>query len=226
MIRSASFSTIVRKLTDAWIASDPDRPAKAEEIYSGVVDQLTLKMRLTVFRIVGNDPLNWQMTAIRHSGFKSRILNINKLFADCKIGEFKDRRYMEEAVIPRLIEVIERQQPSSELVKTRLLGINLGYDRILLPQKNIKRPEWIISSSNAQFLLSPPQRLESLDIGDEAILQLLMEGSTAKEIATTLEISHRTVEHRLERIKAKYGAKNNVHLVAMLMATRLVNPGG
>lgn len=224
MIRSASFSTVVRKLTDAWILTDPARPARPEDVYAGVEDLLSLKMRLTVFRITGNDPLNWNMIAIRHSGFRSRILNVNKLFADCTIGEFKDRRYMEEAVIPRLVEVIERQQPSSELVKTRLLGINLGYDRILLPQKNEKRPEWVISSSNAQFLLSSPQRLESLDIGDEAILQLLMEGSTAKEIANTLEISHRTVEHRLERIKLKYGAKNNVHLVAMLMSARLVNP--
>lgn len=108
-----------------------------------------------------------------------------------------------------------------ELVKTRLLGVNLGYDRILLPQRNAGRPEWIISSSYAQFLLTPPQRREKLDVGDEAIVQLLVEGATAKEIATTLGVSHRTVEHRLERMKQRYGARNTVHLVAMLIATHL-----
>lgn len=151
----------------------------------------------------------------------SRILNINKIFADAYIGDFKDQSYMETAVIPRLQQVIDNQQPSLELVKTRLFGVNLGYDRILLPQRNADRPEWIISSSNAQFLLSPPQRREMLDVGDEAIVQLLVEGATAKEIAVSLDVSHRTVEHRLERMKERYGARNIVHRVAMLIATHL-----
>ncbi len=223
MRRETPFENIVRRLTDAWIMTSPTQPARPETVYGSVLDLLSLKMRLTLFRVEGSDPLKWPMIAIRHSGFKSRILNINSLFADCRIGEFKDRQYMEEAVIPRLMEVMSRQQPSVELVKTKLLGINLGYDRILLPQKNQHGSEWIISSSYAQFLLSSPQRLDKPDVGDEAILQLLMEGATAKEIAQTLEISYRTVEHRLERIKQRYGARNNVHLVAMLMATRIAN---
>lgn len=132
---------------------------------------------------------------------------------------------METAVIPRLRQVIDSQQPSMELVKTRLFGVNLGYDRILLPQRNAGRPEWIISSSYAQFLLSPPQRREKLDVGNEAIVQLLIEGATAKKIAAALGISHRTVEHRLERMKERYSAKNTVHLVAMLIATHLDRSG-
>lgn len=72
---------------------------------------LSIKMRLTLFTIDGDDPKRWFMKAIRHSGFTSRILNINKIFADAHIGDFKDRSYMEEAVIPRLLQVIDSQQP-------------------------------------------------------------------------------------------------------------------
>ena len=55
------------------------------------------------------------------------------------------------------------------------------------------------------------------DIADEAIIQLLSEGETAKEIAMALDMSPRTVEHRLEKMKQKFGAKNIVHLVSMFL---------
>ncbi|MGN7807737.1 helix-turn-helix transcriptional regulator [Ensifer sp. 22521] len=221
MAKETPFSAVTRKMLDNWLLTDPEQPASPDTVYRDILDMLSIKMRLTVFTIDGDDPKRWFMKAIRHSGFTSRILNINKIFADAYIGDFKDQRYMEEAVIPRLSQVRDSQQPSMELVKTRLFGVNLGYDRILLPQRNVDRPRWIISTSYAQFLLSPPQRHEKLDVGDEAIVQLLIEGATAKEIAVSLDVSHRTVEHRLERMKERYGARNTVHLVAMLIATHL-----
>lgn len=224
MARETPFTIVTRRMIDAWIQTTAEQRAAPEDVYRDVLDLLSIKMRLTVFTVEGDDPLKWHMKAIRHSGFASRVLNINKIFADCRIGDFKDQSYMQAAVIPRLKEVLERQQPVTELVKTRLLGVNLGYDRILLPQKNAGRPEWIISSSYAQFLLSPPERREKLDVADEAIIQLLVEGATAKEAAATLGISHRTVEHRLEKMRQRYGARNVVHLVSMLIATHLDRP--
>ncbi|MET0748028.1 MAG: helix-turn-helix transcriptional regulator [Rhizobium sp.] len=221
MAKETPFAAVTRLMLDAWLRTTPERPAEPETVYNDILEMLSLKMRLTLFTVNGDDPLDWKMTAIRHSGFASRVLNINKIFADTTIGGFKDRSYMERAVIPRLLEVVHNQQPRIELVKTKLFGVNLGYDRILLPQRSTARPNWIISSSYAQFLLNPPQRHASLDVGDEAIVQLLIEGSTAKEIAVTLGISHRTVEHRLERMKERFAAKNTIHLAAMLIATHM-----
>ncbi len=221
MPRETPFSVVVGRMLDAWIQTTPDRPSQAEDIYRNVLDLLTIKMRITLIEVRGTDPLDWFMRPIRHSGFTSRILNINALFTDCRIGDFKDRTYMERSVIPRLTEVVARQQPASELVKTRLLGVSLGYDRILLPQKNVDGSQWVISSSYAQFLLGHAAAQETLDTADEAIAQLLIEGSTAKEIAVLLGLSHRTVEHRLEKMKQRFGARNTVHLVAMLIAAHI-----
>jgi DNA-binding CsgD family transcriptional regulator len=107
-----------------------------------------------------------------------------------------------------------------ELVKTRVLGVNLGYERLILPQKTTaRRPSWLLTVSNGRFMFNPPQQQARMDATDEAVIQLLTEGATAKEIAADLGISHRTVEHRLERMKERYGAKNTVHLAAMLVAT-------
>ena len=190
MAKETPFSALTRKMLDNWLQMDPARPASPDMVYADILEMLSIKMRLTVFLIEGDDPKRWFMKAIRHSGFTSRILNINKIFADSYIGDFKDQAYMEGAVIPRLLQVLDSQQPSMELVKTKLFGVNLGYDRILLPQRNAVRPRWVISSSYAQFLLSPTKRQERLDVADEAIIQLLIEGATAKEIAVTLNVSH------------------------------------
>ena len=101
------------------------------------------------------------------------------------------------------------------------MGHRRRLHRILLPQKNNKGSEWIISSSCARFLLTRPRQEANLEVEDEAITQLLIEGATAKEIASALGFSHRTVEHRLSRMKDRMGARNTVHLVAMLMAMHL-----
>lgn len=221
MPRETPFSVVVGRMLDAWILTKPEEPSRAENVYRGVLDLLSIKMRLTLFEVTGQDPLDWSMRTIRHSGFTSRILNINGIFSDCRLRDFKDRSYMEQAVIPRLQEVVARQQPATELVKTRLMGVSLGYDRILLPQKNSAGSQWVISSSYAQFLLGQPATRETLDTADESIVQLLIEGSTAKEIAVSLGLSHRTVEDRLEKMKQRYGARNTVHLIAMMIAVHV-----
>ena len=204
-------------MLDAWIETSPTQPTEPSQVYSSVLDLLSIKMRLTVFQIGGDDPLKWRMTPIRHSGFTSSLLNVNQIFKEQDIGDFKDQAYMAEAVIPRLRQVVENQQPSMELVKTKIFGINLGYDRILIPQRTTGRPAWVISSSYARFLLDTPRNYGKFDVDDEAVVQLLLEGCTAKEIASQLGLSYRTVEHRLERLKDRFGARNNVHLAVMLL---------
>ncbi|MBB4143229.1 helix-turn-helix domain-containing protein [Rhizobium rhizoryzae] len=226
MLKDKPFAAVTQKMLDAWIETNPTDPVEPHRVYAGVIDLLSIKMRLTVFRIEGDDPLAWQMTPVRHSGFTSSLFNVNKIFEDQRIGDFKDQDYMASAVIPRLRQVIENQQPSMELVKTKLFGINLGYDRILIPQRTLGRPRWVISSSNARFLLDAPKTPGRFDIDDEAVVQLLLEGCTAKEIAAQLGLSHRTVEHRLDRLKVRFGARNLVHLVVMLLGGHVNRENG
>lgn len=221
MSKDTSFHTVTQTLLDAWLRTSPEAPATPEDVYRDALDLLTIKMRLTTVVLDGEDPLGWSLQVVRPSGFASRILNINQLFKDQRIGEFKDRSYMETAVIPRYREVIASQKPSMEMVKTRLLGVNIAYERVILPQKTTERPAWLLTVTNGRFMFNAPERQSRLDVTDEAVIQLLTEGATAKQIAAELGISHRTVEHRLERMKERYGAKNTVHLAAMLVAMHL-----
>ena len=60
-----------------------------------------------------------------------------------------------------------------------------------------------------------------MDLTDEGIVQLLIEGHTAKEIAEMLELSPRSIEHRVEKLKTRFEARNLVHLVAKIVSTKL-----
>jgi DNA-binding CsgD family transcriptional regulator len=221
MPKETPFAVVSRKLLDAWLASDPNRPADAIDIYRSVVDLLSVRMRLTLVRIDEGDPWQWQMRAIRTYGFASRLLDMAKLLPDGPLGNVTDRQFMEQAVVPRMQEVIQTQQPVIEMVKTKVFGLSVGYDRIMLAQKNAVRPEWVITCTMGRFMFVAPQKHAELDLTDESIVQLLVEGATAKEIAAVINVSPRTVEHRLERMKDRMGARNLVQLTAMLMAHRL-----
>lgn len=56
---------------------------------------------------------------------------------------------------------------------------------------------------------------------DHAVLHPLYQGLSAKEIAQQVELSHRTVERRIERMKAKIGARTIPQLVAFSIASKL-----
>ncbi|GBD10512.1 Transcriptional regulatory protein LiaR [bacterium HR23] len=59
---------------------------------------------------------------------------------------------------------------------------------------------------------------------EQALLQLLAEGVSEKEIAIRLGIGQRTVHTYLERIRRKLGAVNRVHAVALATALQFITP--
>lgn len=63
--------------------------------------------------------------------------------------------------------------------------------------------------------LLPGMRCEdmNLDVRDKEILFHLVRGKTAKMIARILELSYRTIEHRLEKIKYKFGVSSKAELI-------------
>ncbi|MBS1164578.1 MAG: Bacterial regulatory protein, luxR family [Proteobacteria bacterium] len=54
----------------------------------------------------------------------------------------------------------------------------------------------------------------------------LAAGYGAKEIARELNLSPRTVEHRIETLKRRLGARNVTHLIAMVLLAKPVRNSG
>lgn len=212
------FNSLSQGLIDAWLQSDETtEPAK---IYGEITNRLSIKMALSVVLTDADDPYDWRFQRIRDFGFKSHQLDrMKREFPDARLADL-NRSFIDDAIIPAYSRTLEVQRPLLELVKTKLLGVRIGYERIILPQRCEGKPSWCISLIEGRFFISRIEDAKT-DITDENIIQLLIEGHTSKEIATHLSLSPRTIEHRIDRLKARFEANNLVHLVAKLVANQL-----
>lgn len=213
-----SFTAVCQKLVDAWVSTTAQTPCAPEEVYSIIAAPLSIRMRLSVIELGSPEPKEWLLKPIRHSRISSRIINLDCLFRGGKLGEIKDQGYIESSVLPAYEKAIRNAQPVMDTVETKLLGVRVIYDRIILPQKNEGRPQWLVVCTNGKFMAGAPARNLEIDAADQAILLALVEGMSVREIATEVDLSPRTVEHRLERVKKQIGARNLPHLAALFVA--------
>jgi DNA-binding NarL/FixJ family response regulator len=56
---------------------------------------------------------------------------------------------------------------------------------------------------------------------DQTILELIAEGFAVKDIAVKVFLSPKSVEHRIDKMREKEGAKNVAHLVAKFYESKL-----
>jgi hypothetical protein len=212
------FDTLSQNLIDSWLRSD--EATKAEDIYTGIMGRLSIKMALSVVTTVADDPYDWRFRRVRDFGFKSRQLDrMRREFPDAALRDL-NKGFIDDAIIAAYSRALEVKRPAIDLVRTKLLGVRIGYERIILPQKCDGKPEWCISLIEGRFFIAPMQEAKT-DIIDDNIIQLLIEGQTTKEIAEFLKLSPRTVEHRIDKLKGRFEARNMVHLVAKLVATQM-----
>lgn len=214
----SAFNAISQELIDRWLQSAAATSPK--DLYSAVVGRLNIKMALSVVSTVADDPYDWRFRRVKDFGFKSPLLNqMKQQFPDAALRDL-DRRFIDDAIIGAYSRALEVKRPAIDLVRTKLLGVRIGYERLILPQKCDGKPGWCISLAEGRFFVSPIREAKT-DITDENIIQLLIEGHSTKEIAEFLHLSPRTIEHRVDRLKNRFEAKNLVHLVAKLVATQV-----
>lgn len=174
-------------------------------------------MRLVVIDVSRDSRADWLLNPIRQTNLSSRILNLNSIFKKGTLGDLRDQEYLERSVYPQYESAIRQRIPNIDVVETKILGIKVTYDRIILPQKSVNRPNWLVVCTNGRFMASTPVRNIELDNIDETILLHVMAGESAKEIAAEMKLSPRTVEHRIERLRKQVGARSLAHLVTMLV---------
>jgi len=212
------FNSLSQGLIDAWLQSDD--ATTAERLYGEICDKLTIKMALSVVTTAADDPYDWRFRRVRDFGFKSlQLERMKREFPDAVLRDL-NRGFIDDAIIPAFSKALQVGRPQLELVTTKLLGVRIGYERLILPQKTEGRPDWCVSLIEGRFLVSRAEGAKT-DITDDNIIQLLIEGHTSKEIAELLALSPRTIEHRIDKLKDRFEAKNLVHLVAKLITDQL-----
>lgn len=217
----ATFKQICRLLMDSWISS-PSGLGDPDDIYGPHRKLIRPNMALVVVDVRPTNPLDFRVDLIQGYRLPTGLTDISALQQPHTFSDFPDTRYLQETMIPAYVGAMERQRPAMKRVATRVLDTIIGYDEIILPQKKpAGRSEWCISLLDIHFLLPAASKDEGLDDVDITILQLLVEGSSTKEIASASNLSYRTIEHRIENLKSRFGARNIAHLAVLSVSAGL-----
>lgn len=210
----ASFKLISRLMTDAWIYS-PEGLRDAAGIYARILEKLRPNMILAVVDTRANDPDDFALDVISRYKVPTTMSAIRHLQVSQTLSEFPDQQHLRRIMIPAYLNAIENRRPLADRISARVLNMVSLYNRLILPQRNrAGRSEWCLVLIDVKFLLptAPTTPLADVDLG---ILQMLAEGATIKEIAEASHRSERTIHHRVERLKARFGARNLAHLVGL-----------
>ncbi len=225
MKRPATFKQISRLLMDSWISS-PDGLADPKRIHGPLNGILRANMVLLVVDTRSGKPEEFHLDFIKGYDLPTGFASLHLLQRPSSFSDFPDQHYLQGIVIPAYTNAAERQRPAMGRIVTRTLDMHVAYDRIILPQKNSAgRSSWCISLLDIRFLLPMGPRAAGLDDADLGIVQLLVEGASTREIADVMSLSARTIEHRIERLKSAFGARNIAHLVGLSISAGISGIG-
>ncbi|MCD2173042.1 helix-turn-helix transcriptional regulator [Rhizobium sp. C4] len=209
-------NTIGQKLLDNWLKHDDPTP---QDVYEGVLSKLSLRSNLCIVHTNAELPEDWVLEPIRSFTALRWLFDWSGIFKHGRLGDIPDQDFLKSAVLPTYDAALRMKQPKFETVNTTLVGFRVVYDRIVLPQKSASKPNWLITCSEGRFMSREPGSDFRMDSVDRDIALLIMDGCSAKEISREVKLSHRTVEHRIERMKQQSGSKTLPQLIAYLVTT-------
>ncbi|ANL47541.1 response regulator protein [Rhizobium phaseoli] len=194
------FTHASREMWDAWISSDAD--TLAEQICRPALRLFTASMVLAVQE-------REKCLILRgYEAFAEHALIANDIAC--------------ERLVLRHHETQMNERPVSTKEMIAKEGMLAAFESLLLPQKG---GGWCLAVIDIQLLLSIPRTRPDIDDVDRVVLQLLCAGFSGKEIGQHLRLSHRTVEHRIERLKKGFDARSIAQLVALSIADGLRSSG-
>lgn len=210
-----TFDQCVKRLMDAWITAGVEVNGSAV-ICRSVLEYLRPDVMLTVTDTSATDPLDWSFSFVRGYEVPSCFADRLALKSAQPFRAIPDRRFALDTLIAARERAITQARPEIGTIDARLLDVRIVGDRIILPGRNADQiAAWCVSLLHIRCLLPVAQVTPELDATSLAILQLLREGHTAKDIALRTDLSTRTIEHKLEKLKAGFGARSVAHLVTL-----------
>ncbi len=196
-----------------------------ETFYAPHYKALRPNMVLAVIRMnpmsIENFRIEFINTYRLPTGFaeKLALLQRSQTFKD-----FPDQKYLRDVMVPACTDALERQRVAMASITANILNMRVSYDRVIFPQRAVGgRSEWCVVLLDIKLLLPAISKAGTTDGHDLGILQLLTEGASTREIATAMSLSPRTIEHRLERLKSGFGARNLTHLVALTVSRGMLS---
>jgi len=134
---------------------------------------------------------------------------------------FPGQEFLGQHLMPACRSAKRTQRPTSTRQLIAADGLQISLEWLLLPDKMRGAADWCVAYVEVGFLMPNIHSKPIFDDMDRNLLQGLLEGHSVKEIALRVGLSHRTVEHRFEKLKARAGARSLAHLTALSIANEL-----
>lgn len=203
------FNDIARRLTDAWL-TNAAKTVSAEALCRSVESLLRIDM-LLAFVDIGNAARDWRVTFVRRYGIPTTLFDARALQADGNLRSPPERTQVERHIIDACGKAVSTGRPDFCHVDEKFQNIHVVGDRLILPDPSGAK-SWCIILAEVHAILDTgrPTRFDDVD---RMILQLLREGLSARDIGAAIELSPRTIEHRIEKMKARTGVNAIVRLL-------------
>ena len=207
---------------DAWISAGADTDG-ADIICGSVLDYLAPDMVLTVTETAATDPLDWTLSLIHGYEVPSGLADIMPVGTDLPFHSLLDRQFTVGTLITGRQRAIAQARPQVDNIDGCLSSVRIFGDRVILPARSADHlGSWCVSLVRIRCLLPMTEPTHEPDVTEFAILQLLREGYSARNIGALVGLSPRTVEHKLEKLKAAFGARSVAHLATLSIASAIV----
>lgn len=208
---NVSFTDLARRLTDAWLASsgDPEAPAV---ICRSVKDLLKINMVLISIETIAT-PSNWRVEFARKYGIPTRLIDSYCLQNSGPLGNSSDMGLVKLALVEVCQKVLINGRPLTGRIDQTIDSARLEASGIILPDPTGQKA-WCVALGEVHSIAMIPRDTRFDDV-DLSVLQLLREGMSARGIGRLLKLSPRTVEHRIEKMKARVGVTSITALTAM-----------
>lgn len=162
-------------------------------------------------------PLEWRIRIVNESVDMHRI-------GGERFGDYPDRVYFERVVIPHYLTLETENQPMAHRIATTIQGRYAVYDRLMLPYLTggvrtclaLSRVLLVVEDVRT----APPPKLSPRE---RECLRHLMAGRSAKMIAAETSLATKTVQHCVERVKVKLGARNVAEAEAVAKGALLLD---
>lgn len=207
---NVSFLDLVRRLTDAWLDSSGALSVSPDAIWRSVKDLLKVNMALIVVDMAKAPP-NWHMNFIQRYGIPTGLIDAKGLQKADSLRDFSRVPLLEQHIVEVCQKAITDGRPIIGKIDRVIQDAKIVASGIVVPDPTAKKT-WCIILSEVHSISAVVRDARFDDI-DLSIVQLLREGLSAREIGHVIELSPRTVEHRIERMKARAGVKSIVPLL-------------
>jgi hypothetical protein len=206
---NVSFSDLVRRLTDAWLESS-SQSVSSDVICRSVKDLLKVNMALIVVDMARAPP-DWHMDFVQQYGNPTSLVDAKGLQAAGSLRDFSRGASLKRHIIEACEKAVGDGRPITGRIDRVFQDTRVVASGIVVPDPSAKKT-WCVILGEVHSISAVVQDVRFDDI-DLSIVQLLREGLSAREVGHIIELSPRTVEHRIERMKARAGVKSIVPLL-------------